>query len=221
MGNLKKIITPLHVSTKRNYLDRMINNKVKCMTIAKKYSKNYWDGARKYGYGGYRYIPGRWSAVAKKLISIYKLNNQSKVLDVGCGKGFLLYELKKIIPKLNIEGFDISDYALKNSHKDVKNFLFKHAAQKKFPYKDKKFDLVISLGVIHNLLLPEIFFALKEIQRVGKKSYLMTESYNNNQELFNLQCWALTCESFLRPDEWKWLFKKTGYNGDYEFIYFK
>ena len=90
-----KIITKLHLSTKRNYIDRMLNQKIKCMGEAKKYSKNYWDGPRKYGYGGYKYIPGRWQPVAKKIIKNFKLNNKSKILDVGCGKGFLLVEIKK------------------------------------------------------------------------------------------------------------------------------
>ena len=93
MGNFRKIITPLHLSTKRNYLYRMNNNKVKCMNIAQKYSKDYWDGNRKYGYGGYKYIPGRWSSVAKKLISIYRLNSESKVLDVGRTAGYTVYDI--------------------------------------------------------------------------------------------------------------------------------
>tara|TARA_A100001015_G_scaffold180978_1_gene201444 strand:+ start:2480 stop:3145 length:666 start_codon:yes stop_codon:yes gene_type:complete len=221
MGKQKKIVTTLHQSTKRNYIERMKNNKVKCMSIAKKYSKNYWDGNRKYGYGGYKFIPGRWSGVAKKLISIYKLNNTSKVLDVGCGKGYLLHEMKKILPKLTITGFDFSNYALNNSHRSVKKFLFNHKAQKKYPFKKNHFNLVISLGVIHNLKLDEVYFMLKEMQRVGKKSYLMTESYQNDQELFNLQCWALTCKTFLPVTDWKWIFKKADFNGDFEFIFFK
>ena len=79
--------------TKRNYLQRMLNSKVSCMIEAKKYEKNYWDGNRKYGYGGYKYIPGRLEPVAKKLIKKFKLNN-SKILDIGCGKGYLLFEIK-------------------------------------------------------------------------------------------------------------------------------
>ena len=62
----KQFITNIHQSTKRNYLERMINKKVFCMKIAKKYGKDYWDGPRKYGYGGFKYIPGRLSPVAKK-----------------------------------------------------------------------------------------------------------------------------------------------------------
>ena len=87
----KNFISRLHSSTKRNYLSRMVDNKVFCMKEAKKYGKNYWDGKRRFGYGGYRYIPGRWKNVAKKLIKTYKLKAGSKILDVGCGKGFLLH----------------------------------------------------------------------------------------------------------------------------------
>ena len=74
----------------------MNNQKVHCMKVAKKYEFDYWDGNRKYGYGGYKYIPGRWTSVAKKIIKRYKLNNKSKILDIGCGKAFLLHEMKLI-----------------------------------------------------------------------------------------------------------------------------
>jgi ubiquinone/menaquinone biosynthesis C-methylase UbiE len=220
MGKLKKIITSLHTSTKRNYLSRMNDNKVKCMKKANKFDYNYWDGSRKYGYGGYKYIPGRWSKVAKKIIRNYKLNSKSKILDVGCGKGFLLKEIKNILPGIKIVGFDISKYAIKNSHPDIKKFLFKHDVRKRFPFKKKYYDLVISINTLHNLSLYDLSFALMECQRVAKNKYVVVESFRNEEELFNLQCWALTCKSFFSPEEWKWIFKKNSFNGDFEFIYF-
>ena len=100
LDKIKNFVTPLHLSSKRNYLERMNDNKVECMNIAKKYAYDYWDGDRKYGYGGYKYMPGRWKPLAEKLINDYSLNNNSYVLDVGCGKAFLLFEMKKILPKL-------------------------------------------------------------------------------------------------------------------------
>ena len=217
----KNFISRLHSSTKRNYLSRMVDNKVFCMKEAKKYGKNYWDGKRRFGYGGYRYIPGRWKNVAKKLIKTYKLNSKSKILDVGCGKGFLLHEIKLLEPGLEINGFDISDYAIKNSHKNVKSNIFLHDIRNKFPFKNKEFDLIISLGTIHNLKVFDIKNVMQEIDRVGKSSYVMVESYRNLKELFNLQCWALTCESFFSTEEWLWLYKSFNYNGDYEFIFFE
>ena len=133
MGNQKFFVNKLHHSSKRNYLKRMINQKVKGMNIATKYGYDYWDGNRKYGYGGYRYIPGRWKGVAKKLIKTYSLNNKSKILDVGCGKAYLLYEIKLLLPKIEIYGFDISKYAISKAKNIVKKNLFVHNAKKKFP----------------------------------------------------------------------------------------
>jgi len=221
MGKLRDIVTSLHQSTERNYLARMTDDKVHCMKIAKQYGKDYWDGDRRYGYGGYKYIPGRWKSVAKKLIDTYNLGAESRVLDIGCGKGYLLYEMKLLIPDLDIIGIDSSDYGLKNAKEEVKPFLVKHDIKDKLPYKDKEFDLVISLGVFHNLRVFEVETALSEMNRVGKMGYLMLESYQNEKELFNLQCWALTAESFFDKEEWIWFYNNFNYNGDYEFIYFE
>ena len=221
MGKLKNIVTKLHNKTKRDYLSRMIDNKIECMKIAKKYQKAYWDGQRRFGYGGYKYISGRWKNVAKDLIRIYKLKAGSKILDVGCGKGFLLYEMQLIEPNLNILGFDISRYAINHAKKEVKSNLFIHKAQDPFSFEDNEFDLVFSLGTLHNLYLYQLKSCLSEIERVGKKKYIMVESYKNEKELFNLQCWALTCNIFFNNKEWRWFFKESNYKGDYEFIYFQ
>ena len=221
MGKFVNYVTPLHKATSRTYIDRMVDDKVHCMLKAKEYEADYWDGDRRYGYGGYKFISGRWKPVAEALIKNYDLTNDSSVLDVGCGKGFLLYEMKLLLPGLKIAGFDISKHGLENAKEEIKDALFIHRAQDPYPYQDNEFDLVISLGCIHNLRIFELETALKEIERVGRQGYIMMESYRNEQELFNVQCWALTCESFFDTEEWIWLFKHFGYTGDYEFIYFE
>ena len=221
MGRLLNIVTPLHKATKREYLARMNDDKVHCMLKAKQYGADYWDGDRRYGYGGYKFIPGRWKPVAEALIKTYALKAGSKVLDVGCGKAFLLYEMLQLEPALQVTGFDISDHGLANAHPQVKDQLFKYRAQDVYPFGDKQFDLVISLGCFHNLRLFELKIALAEVERVGKQGYVMLESYRNELEQFNLQCWALTCESFFDSAEWVWLYNHFGYTGDYEFIYFE
>jgi len=217
----KNYVQFTHNRTKRNYLERMSNHKIECMKVSKNYDYDYWDGDRMYGYGGYRYIKDYWKKTAIDLIKDYKLNNESKLLDVGCGKGFLLFEIKKILPKINIIGIDISKYAIQNAHPKIKKFLKYFDINKKLFYKDKEFDLVISLAALHNLDHTGLDMALSEIERVGKKKYIMVESFTNEIELFNLQCWALTCQSFLSKRDWIWFFNKTNYSGDYEFIYFK
>lgn len=221
MRTQQNIVTSLHQSTKRDYLARMNDSKVEAMIKAKEYGFDYWDGDRRFGYGGYKFIPGRWTKIAKQFIEIYQLKAGSRVLDVGCGKGFLLFEMMLIEPGLEIHGFDISDYGLANSHPDLKANLFKHRAQDPFPYSDKSFDLVISLGTLHNLHLFELEVAVAEIERVGHQGYIMVESFRNELEMFNLECWALTAESIMDVDEWLWLYKKFGYKGDYEFIFFE
>jgi SAM-dependent methyltransferase len=219
--SLQRFVTPLHQSTSRDCLARMNDDKVSCMIKAKEYGPDYWDGNRRFGYGGYTYLAGRWQPVAQALIDTYQLTNESSLLDVGCGKGFLLYELQLLLPGLTIEGFDISPHGLAGQHPEIRGKTFIHKAQERFPYPDKYFDLVISLGTLHNLRLPELEIALAEIERVGKQGYVMVESYRNESEMFNLECWALTAESILDVDEWVWLFDRFGYSGDYEFIFFE
>lgn len=221
MGKLLELVTPLHRATQRDYLARMIDDKVHCMLKAKEYGYDYWDGDRRYGYGGYRYMPGRWKPVAEALINTYKLGPGSKILDVGCGKGFLLHELMLLEPGLQIAGFDISSHGIACASELVRPHLFIHQAQSTYPFGDNEFDLVLSLATLHNLRLPDLKKALAEIERVGKSAYIMVESYRNELEMFNLECWALTAESLFDKDEWVWLYDHFGYTGDYEFIYFE
>jgi len=220
MGKFLEIITPLHKKTSRDYIGRMSDRKIESMKVAKQYGREYWDGERRFGYGGYTY-DGRWEVVARRLIEQYRLSATAQILDVGCGKGYLLYEFKKLLPLSTLVGLDTSEYAMKTSKEEIKGNIILHRAQDPYPYKDASFDLVISITTLHNLMINELKPALREIERVGKNKYIAVESYRNEEELFNVQCWALTCQSFFNKEEWEWLFKEFGYTGDYEFIYFE
>jgi SAM-dependent methyltransferase len=197
-----------------------VDEKVHCMLKAKEYEFDYWDGDRRYGYGGYRY-DGRWKVVAQQLIDHYQLGPTARILDVGCGKAHLLHELKLLLPQADVVGFDVSTHGLADAPEAIRPYLFRYRAQDPYPWGDKHFDLVISFGCLHNLRLFELQTAVREIERVGKDKYIMLESYRNELEQFNLQCWALTCESFFDTAEWIWLYRHFGYSGDYEFIYFE
>src|SRR5439155_16429976 len=151
MGRLLEIVTPLHKATKRDYMGRMQDDKVRCMIKAKEYEFDYWDGDRRYGYGGHRFIEGRWTPVAQALIDVYGLKRDAKILDVGCGKGYLLYELKKLLPDAEIAGFDISRHGLTDAKPEVRPYLFHHRAQDRYPFGNQAFDLVMSLTCLHNL----------------------------------------------------------------------
>ena len=214
-------ISGLHKKGKRDYLERVLKyDKAACAQEAKKFDKNYWNGEREFGYGGY-YYDGRWKSVADKLINHYGLKSGQRVLDVGCGKGFLLYEMKTLLPGLEMRGIDISKYALENAKEEVKPFLDLGSACE-LPYPDRNFDLVISITTLHNLYIYDLEKALREIGRVSKKnSYIVVESYRDEREKTNLLYWQLTCECFFTPQEWVWLFKRFGYQGDYSFIFFE
>lgn len=214
-------ISPLHKKTSRDYLGR-VNEfpKAEAAKIACRFDRDYWDGDRKFGYGGYRY-DGRWRAVADLLAKHYHLKSGDKVLDVGCGKAFLLYDLMQAVPGLQVTGIDISKYGLETAKEEVRSFLqVSDAAQ--LPFPDHSFDLVISINTLHNLPCTKLESALREIERVGKKNkYLVVESYRNEEEKVNLLYWQLTCRSFYSPEDWAWWFKQTKYSGDHSFIYFE
>lgn len=215
-------VSRLHKRTKRDYVARVVENpKAECAAKAKEFAFDYWDGDRKYGYGGYKY-DGRWRTVAEAMAKHYRLKAGDNVLDVGCGKAFLLYELMQVVPGLQVTGVDISEYAISHAKDEVKNNLVVGKAQDLSQFPDNSFDLVISLTTLHNLYIYDLFAAVKEIQRVSKRdAYIMVESYRNEEEKANLLYWQLTCECFFAVAEWEWIYKQCGYTGDYSFIYFE
>ncbi len=214
-------VSEIHKATKRDYVGRVTSdNKAECAVIAKKYGYDYWDGERKYGYGGYHY-DGRWRNVARKMAEHYHLKAGQKVLDVGCGMAHLLYEFTQVVPGLEVFGIDISEYALAHAKREVRNRLQYGKAQE-IPFLDNEFDLVISLTTLHNLKVYDLKKAIQEIERVSKgNSHIMVESFRNDQEEVNMLYWQLTCASYYSVEEWEWLDKEWGYTGDYSFIFFE
>lgn len=217
-------LSVVHKSTQRDYLARVNDPdfpKAKAAERAKKCDFDYWDGDRRINYGGYKYMPGRWEKVAKAMADHYGIKPGDKILDVGCGKGFLLHDFTLVVPGVEIYGLDISQYAIDNAKEEVRDRLQAGDATK-LPWPDQHFDLVYSLNTLHNLHCYDLDPALREIERVGKNNkYICVESYRTEVEKANLLYWQVTCEAFNTPDEWLWWFKQTGYTGDYSFIYFE
>lgn len=197
---------------KRDIKTRFEAKDPEVIRIAKKFGKEYFDGDRKYGYGGYRY-DGRWVKVAKDIIEFFNLKPHAKILDIGCGKGFLVYDLLK--HGMDAYGLDISEYAIKNSPFTIRNRL-KTGTAKKLPYQDKSFDLVLSINTIHNLPRAGVITALQEIERVSRgNSYIVVDSYNTPQEKGLFKEWVLTAETHGYPHEWLEIFKEAGYREHY------
>lgn len=214
-------ISQIHKKTKRNYVERVTQyDKAECAVKAKQFGYDYWDGERQYGYGGYSY-DGRWKAVAESFIKHYGIKSGDRILDVGCGKAYLLYEMQKLVKGLKVYGIDISEYAIQNSKEEIRDNL-QVAKATQLPFEDNCFDFVFSITTLHNLYIYDLKKAISEINRVKKdKAYLVVESYRNEIEKANLLYWQLTCECFYTIEEWEWLYSEFGYNGDYSFIYFE
>lgn len=177
--------------------------------------KEYFDGTRAQGYGGYRY-DGRWKPVAMDMIKFYNLKQTSKILDIGCAKGYLLDEFGKILNNTQIYGIDASSYAIINSNKKIKKNLCIGNATK-LPFENNFFDLVISINSLHNILnLYELEAAFKEINRVSKKKiFISVGAYDNLKEKKTLDDWAVLSRTYMSTRKWKAFFKKNSYKGDY------
>ena len=164
-------------------------------------------------------VGGRWKVAAERLIDRGCADYGAQ--SASAAERRTWHELKLLLLQSEVSGFDVSQHGLADAPEAIKPFLFRYRAQDKYPFGDNQFDLVISLGCLHNLRVFELQTAVSEIERVGKQKYIMLESYRSELELFNLECWALTCESFFDTAEWIWLYQHYGFTGDYEFIYFE
>lgn len=183
--------------------------------IARQFGKEYFDGDRSQGLGGYYYNPKFFTPVVKDFISYYALTNDSSILDVGCGKGFMLHDFKLALPKAKLAGIDISKYCLDNCMESVKD-VCSYASCDELPFEDNSFDLVIAIATIHNLDKKGVAKSLKEIQRVSKKhSFIKINGYKNEQEKKSLNDWNLVAKTIMHVDEWVELFNEVGYRGDY------
>ena len=205
--------------TKRDLNKRREEKTREHKIIARKFGKDFFDGDRKTGYGGFKYDSKYWTQVVRDIYSYYKLKSGDKILDVGCAKGFMLYDFLKLNPELKVYGIDISRYAIANCIKSLKDKL-KIGNAKKLPYSDKYFDLVISINTVHNLEGKEIIEAIHEIQRVTKKnSYIVIDAYSNKKEKDELMNWNLTAKTIKHVDDWKKFFKQINFEVD--FYWFK
>lgn len=198
---------------KRNIKKRKKQKSKKIILESRKFSQKYFDGPRKYGYGGY-YYDGRWKSVAKRIVKQYNLDKSSKILDIGCGKGFLVKDLLDL--GMDSYGLDISEYAVKNCENDVKGRIHLGNAVN-LPFSNNTFDFVISINCIHNLNKKNCIKALREITRVAKsnKSFVQVDSYNNVEEKSLLKDWLLTAITYYQPKKWIKLFNEAGYKGDW------
>lgn len=200
--------------TKRDPKARADSKTEEDRRIARKFDKDFFDGDRKYGYGGYSYNSRFWQPVVPDFIEYYSLDNNCSLLDIGSGKGFMLRDFKEALPGLQIRGIDISEYAIQNSLDDIKDYQDVGDA-KDLPYEDDSFDLALSIVTLHNLPREECAQSLKEIARVSKNSFITLDAYSNDEEKSAMNDWNLTALTVMHVEEWKLFFEESGYTGDY------
>ena len=201
--------------TRRDLNARLQTKTDKEKEIARRFGRDFFDGDRRYGYGGYTYQPRFWQPVVPDFKKQYAIGPGTRILDVGCGKGFLLYDFMTLIPGVHVAGIDVSEYALDNAQADVRPFLSKADAQD-LPFPDASFDLVISINTIHNLARDACRKALQEIQRVTRRhAFITVDAYRDEQEKQRMDAWNLTAQTYMHVDEWKQFFAEAGYRGDY------
>ena len=201
--------------TQRN-LDARLNSKTEeHREIARRFDRAFFDGSRDTGYGGYSYNPRFWRETTKYMLEFYQVPIMGKVLDVGCAKGFMLYDFKWNRPDLDVFGIDISEYAIQNALPEVKCNVAVGCASDLSRFADKSFDLVVSINTVHNLPLAKCKKALKEIDRVAKNSFITVDAWFDAEQKKRMEAWNLTALTMMSVEEWRKLFTEIGYSGDY------
>ncbi|MFA9373030.1 MAG: class I SAM-dependent methyltransferase [Poseidonibacter sp.] len=201
--------------SKRDLTKRLEEKTPQDRALAREFGEAFFDGERSHGYGGFSYNSRFWEPVIPTFKEYYNLDENSKILDIGCAKGFMLYDFAKAIPGITVKGIDISQYAIQNAKEEVKEHL-QVANALKLPFEDNSFDLVISITTLHNLNKEDMKQALSEINRVTKKDAFITlDAYRDDEEKKRMEAWNLTALTMMHTQEWKEFFKECNYNGDY------
>lgn len=201
--------------TPRDLTKRLEDKTEEDREIARMFDVRFFDGLRSQGYGGFNYDPRFWTPVVPDFQKEYGLKSGMKILDVGCAKGFMLYDFEQLIPGVQTTGLDISEYAIQNAHPGVVGKLIVGNA-KELPFDDNEFDLVVAINTIHNLELDECAQALREIERVSKgNSFVVLDAYRTEEEKERMFAWNLTGKTILSVDSWREFFEENGYTGDY------
>jgi SAM-dependent methyltransferase len=204
--------------SKRDVSGRAISKTKEDRRLARKFGKEFFDGSRDHGYGGFSYHSRFWEPVIPTFKKHWNLTSESSVLDIGCAKGFMLYDFQRIIPGINVSGVDISNYAIENAKEEVKDNC-KVASAIDLPFEDNSFDVSISITTMHNLEGDDLIEALKEIERVSSVgSFITVDAYRDDKQKERMFAWNLTAKTVLHVDEWKELFKDVGYTGDYHWF---
>jgi len=200
---------------KRNLDERAASKTEADRAIARQFGKDFFDGDRRHGYGGFNYLPRFWQPVIPTFQSHFRLDSNSSLLDVGCAKGFMMHDLAALIPGITVKGIDISQYAIDNAIEDMKPHV-QVANAINLPFPDKSFDIVISINTIHNLERHELATALREIQRVAiRGAFITVDAYRDDAERERMLAWNLTAKTIMHVDEWAEFFEEVGYTGDY------
>ncbi len=201
--------------TKRNVDERGQTKSEEDRAIARRFGKEFFDGDRRHGYGGFNYMPRFWQPVIPTFQQHFGLSASSSVLDVGCAKGFMLHDMAELIPGITVKGVDVSDYAIEHAIDDMKPHV-SVASATKLPFADKSFDVVISINTVHNLVRDDCATALREIERVARKgAFITVDAYRDDEEKRRMMAWNLTAQTIMHVNEWKAFFAEIGYTGDY------
>ena len=210
----------LFIQKKQSHKDRniiiAINNNFSPSSDYLNFGYDYFDNPKSgRGYRGYVYT-GRYYETAKKIIDHYKLKPNSKILEIGCAKGYLLYEFFKL--KMDVVGYDISRYAVDNCIEELKEMIFLGRVND-INENDNIYDLAIAKEVLSHMAIDDILFTINKLQNISKNIYLVLQTVSEKKKANDMQSWDCTYKTMMIKKDWEKVLSSCGFHGDYQFNY--
>lgn len=176
--------------------------------------REYYDGDRSVGYGGYTYQKERWHKVVRNVFERFELSRSAKILDLGCKKGFFLQAIREMYPDCELIGVENHEYPIQQANAGIKKSLRLHKYYELDNIPDGDVDFLWAFSSIYMQSLGDVVQTLRQVQRVSDgNSFITVGAYRDEKQRESFERWTLLGTTVLSCDDWLEVFDYCGYNG--------